>query len=87
VFEFFSTDSELSPRMDLTGAAISASSNIPNFAVPPLVLLDLAQGIIVVPVSEAVSLGAKKFTDYEITVRAVDADAKIHKAVLGVKFK
>jgi hypothetical protein len=87
VFEFFQGELETSPRLDLTGAVITTVSNIPGFAVPPFIEVDLTQGIILIPVSVAISSGLKKFTDYVITVQAVDADTKIHRAHLGVVAK
>jgi hypothetical protein len=83
IFEFFTEDTELSPRLNLEGAVISVATNIEGYA-PLGEPVDMAQGIIAVPMPEQVTLDMKTFTDYYMRVRAVDVTGKIHMATLNV---
>jgi hypothetical protein len=87
IFEFFAGEKDTDPRLDLNGGIVTASSNVPGWLQPAIEEVDLIQGIIAIPVPEAVSNTLKPYTPYTITLRAVDADGKIHKAVLNVSAK
>ena len=83
VFEFYTGEEETDPRIDLTGATIAVTSNIPNL--PLTYTGDITQGIVMVAIPLNVAAAMKTFVAYYVTITAVDVDSKRHVAKVKVK--
>lgn len=85
IFEFYSGELETDPRLDLTGATITITSNIPS--IPLVYTGDATQGVVSVAIPLNVGAALKTYTDYWITVSAVDATSRRHVAQVFVNVR
>lgn len=88
VFEFLEAkvlETDPDVPLDLTGAAVTVTSTLPEYANPVFQVVDPLDGIVLVEMPEAVTLAMKGFTEYKMVVRVVDADAGIHIAELNIE--